>query len=564
MASKRKLYIRLLLLIGIPILGYFGVQYANHQLEDFAMNAIKEVAIGKKGDGYYVNFQYFKIHWEKSKLEATGITILPNVDSENENWVNATVDTLDIEFSHLYSGLLLGNIQVKEFSLIRPNLQYFYREKKKDDDKPSTKDHHSPIPKFDILGQRLNKVGISSINIKEVTFNGYLVTKENKHQHIFHTTQNLRLNGIDFHLEETDENLIDIDEVVYNCGPTFMKAYGGLYEYKFDSLWVSNEASAFSIQKFELKPQTSSEVFFKRVGKQTDMMSVVLDSLSGNGFSPNSLFKHNVINLDELILDGAKITIYRDKNYEEDTTVVKALPHHLLRTSEYDIKLDRFALNHSQLIYKEKSKNAKQPGILKIDDLQLYINNINTELEKDIHMDLQCRLFGSKKAKMTFDLLTDSASEHFLTGEGHIPAFSLYHLNAFTHPNMGVMFQKGEVIDINFNVKMNDKIGRGNLDFYYKDLKLKLTGKNDSKSNFVESLTGFAANSLVYHKNLPGNRGRHAPLYFVRVEYKSVVHFIIHTILSGAETAVIGTYGQLPPDERKAYKHGQKHHKSTK
>ncbi|WP_044224812.1 hypothetical protein [Flammeovirga pacifica] len=561
MASNNKKYLKLSLILIVPVLLYFGFQYANTQLERFAIDAIKEVAIGKKGEGYFVNFQHFNIYWSESKLDATGITILPNAESENDNWVNASIDTIVIEFSHLYSGLLLGNIQVKEFSMIKPNLQYFWKEKK-EEDKNEQDEHHSPIPKFEVLGKRLNKIGISGINIIDVTFNGYLVMPDNQHQHIFHTTQNIQLSGINFHLDERkEEDIIDIEKIAYNVGPTFMKAYGKLYEYEFDSLWVSDEDNSFSIHKFNLRPQSSPEVFFKRVGKQTDMMSISLDSMLGNGFDANSLFKHNVINLDELTLDGAEILIYRDKNYEEDTTVFKKLPHRLLQTIDYSIKLDKFALNHSTLTYKEKSKNAKQPGTISIKDINLLINNINTDLKKNIHLDLKCKLFSKRNTHISLDLNTSDQASHFLTGHGKIPAFSMYHLNKFTHPNMGVLFQKGEVVDINFDIKMNDKIGRGNLDFYYKDLKLKLIGKNDNKTNFVESLTGFAANSLAYNKNLPGKHARHAPLYFERVPYKSVVHYVIHTILSGAETAVIGTYGQLPHKERKAYKNQGHHHR---
>ncbi|WP_044201223.1 DUF748 domain-containing protein [Flammeovirga sp. OC4] len=558
--QKKTILFSLAIILTLLILYLFST--GQKRLEEFAAQTLKEVALGKNGKGYFVNFQEFSIEWANSRIEATGISIIPHINQEKDNWVNGTVDTLSIEFSNLYLGVLSKNITIEDFRIIHPNFQYFWKESPIN----QIKKKPNPIPKFDALRARLSNIGIQSISILNTEINGYLVTNEYHHLHIFHTTQSFVIEGLKFNLDSLDNQskVVDLDRFFFSSGPTFMKGYKDLYHYQFDTLLISNRRDFFKLGGVKLIPQYSDDVFFEIVGQQTDRFIAEIKTLEGHGLVEEELFNQDRFHLEKIIIDSLEANIYRDKNYEEDTSAIKPLPHDILKQLDFQLAIDSIELTNSQLTYQEKSKGAEQPGILPITHINGTISDVNNEKENVVQVDLACKLSGKGKTNLHIDILLGEKEPYFMKAKGHLDPFPLTVLNSFTHHNMGVLFQKGYVNSIDFNAQLNDSIGRGNLDFFYQDLKIKVTGKNDNKSSVVESIAGFAANNIVHRQNLENRKPRHAPLYYKRVGYKSFVHYLVHTIMSGAQTSVLGIYGQLPDDEKKAYKQNQKAKKKKK
>ncbi|KXX70204.1 DUF748 domain-containing protein [Flammeovirga sp. SJP92] len=552
----KKKYLLFSIFIILITLIVFLFSTGHKRLEEFAAQSLKEVALGKNGKGYFVNFQEFTIEWTNSKITATGISIIPHINQEKDSWVNGTVDTLMIDFSNLYLGALSKNITIDNFRIVHPNFQYFWKET------PTVqkKKKHNPIPKFDALRARLSKIGIHSISILNTELNGYMVTNNYRHLHIFHTTQNFVIEGLKFNLDSIDNKnkVVDLEKFYFSCGPTFMRGNKDLYQYKFDTLFISNQRDFFKLGGVKLSPQYSDESFFRIVGKQTDRFIVEIKSVEGHGLLEKELFNQDRFHLEQITVDSLRANIYRDKNYDEDSTVIKKLPHHMIKELDFQLAIDQLELKNSQLTYQEKSKEADQAGILPITNINGVITDISNSDENIIQVDLSVKLLDKANSTLHIDVFLDQKEPYFMNAKGHIDAFSLLALNQFTQPNMGVLFQKGQATTIDFNAQLNDSIGRGNLDFFYQDLKIKITGKNDNKSNVIESIAGFAANNLVHRYNLKQRKPRHGPLYYKRTPYKSFIHYLIHTVMSGAQTAVIGTYGQLPDDEKKAYKHNKR------
>ncbi|NLR91143.1 DUF748 domain-containing protein [Flammeovirga agarivorans] len=572
--KKQSKNIKVTLLILIPLLFFFLSDYTQKKLEDFAANTVKEIALGKNGDGYFVTFNNFNINWFKGKLRATGIVIIPNKEKEKISWINGTVDTVKIKLPQLHKIIFSRNLTVKEVTLTKPNFQFFWKDslvqKEKTQPKekqPSKKiaDRKSPLIRFSVLGQRLKQIGATSINLTDMKFNGYQITKSGVHKHVFHTSQDLHISGIQLiYDEDKEKNIINVDELAFECGPSFMKGVNELYEYKFDSIVISKEKNIFELKGLDVKPQLSERNFFETVGKQTDMMSLSIGYVSGIGFNADELFDQNKIHLNDIKIDSLQAQIYRDKNYPEDTTVVKNLPNRSIQALNYTIALDKFNVTNSSLTYKEKSKDANLPGEITLTDITIDVPTVNTDSIENIALHLKCKLFGKTPTRIDCTLHTDSTAKNLMDVKGHIDGFPLSYFNTFTHNNAGVVFQEGRARSIDFDIDLYDQVGRGNLDFYYNDLKIKLTGKNDEKSNFVESIANFAANNMVaYKNNNPGPKARHAPLYFKRVQYKSVIHYIIHTIMSGLETSVVGTYTHIPQEERKETKQKYKDRKKA-
>ncbi|NME68428.1 hypothetical protein [Flammeovirga aprica] len=555
---KKKHILFTVLLLLFSFIFYFFTA-GQRMLEEFAAQTLKEVALGKNGKGYFVNFQEFSIEWGNSRIEATGISIIPHINQEKNSWVNGTVDTLIIEFSNLYLGALSKNITIEDLRIIHPNFQYFWNENTQNKNKKV----HNPIPKFDALRARLSKIGIHTISILNTEFNGYLVTNNYNHLHIFHTSQNFILEGLKFNLDSLDNKnkVVDLEKFHFSSGPTFMKGHKDLYQYQFDTLLISNTGDFFKLGGLKLSPQYSDDTFFKMIGKQTDRFIVEIESLEGHGLAEKELFNQDRFHLDKIIINSLNANIYRDKNFEEDSSVIKQLPHISLKALDFQLAIDSIELKNSQLTYQEKSKDATHAGHLPITHINGVISDVNNKNENIIQLELACELLDKADTKLSIDVFLGRKEPYFMTAEGHIDAFPLSALNQFTHDNMGVQFQRGIATAIDFNAQLNDSIGRGNLDFFYQDLKIKITGKNDSKSSVIESIAGFAANNLVHRNNFKNRKPRHAPLYYKRIQYKSFIHYLIHTVMSGAQTAVIGTYSQLPDDEKKAYK---KHKRDAK
>ncbi|MBB6460007.1 AsmA family protein [Flammeovirga kamogawensis] len=557
--TKKNILISLLVLVLLPVALLVIIEFGTYRLEKLATDTLKEIAIGKKGKGYFVNFQDFDINWSSSKIKAIGITIIPNIQDNHNDWINGSVDTLSIQFKNIFSSAILGEVNLEHIRIIHPNIQYFWiNQDKKVVTKKTGK--HSPIPKLDVLSKRLSSIGISSIEIRDTEFNGYSVDKNNKHKHVFHSKQNFIIEGIEFNLDENNINkIINIKTFMFSCGPTFMRKGGSLYGYEFDSLVINNQNDFITLSKFKLHPLYSDKLFFDISGKQTDKMTLEIEELKGSGFKPEHLFNRDIIALNKISVDQLNYDIYRDKNYQEDTSKYKELPNKLIKRMKIDLQIDTININQSAISYREKSKDADNPGILRLSKINGSIHNINSTSNSPIKIDLKFNFLSKYPAYLKSSISLDTTSNWFLKADGHISKFPLVALNNFTHNNLGVLFQRGYSQKINFNLTLNNDIGRGNLDFFYNDLKLKITGKNDMKVSFVESLAGFAANNIVaYKNNWDDKRARHAPLYFKRVTYKSPIHYLIHTILSGAPTSVIGSYSQLPPEERKAYKHHKK------
>ncbi len=339
-----------------------------------------------------------------------------------------------------------------------------------------------------------------------------------------------------------------------------------LYSFRMRDIRVNLPQRRIRFDSITLTPRFGRDEFFRRVGYQTDRITIYGKNAVMNQFSPEDLLNGHFIHFGKLQLNNLSVRFERDMHYPRHE-VIKPMPIDMLHAIPYKFRFDSVQLNNSMLSYFEYEVKSKNPGIFFIDHFNVLAQNVTNHLMPgDSNLVLKFKGSGKlmKQTGMDFTLVMP----YFAPGRqwwfsAEAGKIDLTQFNPLTENVLGISVISG-IGSLQVPMITGDTAyARGSVDFLYHKLKLRLYDRKKSQKSksVISPFANFVMNSLVVKSNNPPFLGhtKKGVVYFRRVPQKSFINYLWKSNLSG----ILSTIGINNKQQREYKREDKKQTKIT-
>lgn len=508
--------------------------------------------------------------------------------------INATNGLYRIEFSDLHTNLLTGSATLLNVNIVpdtnafklliaakkAPNNLYYIRLKE-----VAIKNFHP----FKIYFEKKIAVDLLLFDQPEVTmvnkhfdFNDHLPPRPRKspYDYIAKLFKSLRVKTVDFRnarFKYIDNNgafpevdslshlnvklsdwLIDslssqdtsrlylLKDIHINFNNYSYATPDSMYHINASELFFTASSGKLTIKKFGLIPRYSEANFAKVNGYARDRFVIQLNNINFNGIDlPAYLQKRAFIANEMNIADGG-VSVFNNNVYPNLLkNKTGRFPHQLLQQLKTKITIKQINLKNINVSYAEYDRDSKQKGkitFLKTSGTIKNVTNAAKVKAKDPIMEanLLSYVMGQGKLKVNFKFDLNSPLGAF-DYKGAVTNLDGRKLNEITKPLGMLQVDKGQIKSLTFDIKANQDIAKGKLDFRYNDLSVALLKKEDGRERLVrQGLLSILANALVLYADNPTADGKHtiATILFKRQPTASFFSFIWRSLFQGVKYSV--------------------------
>lgn len=336
----------------------------------------------------------------------------------------------------------------------------------------------------------------------------------------------------------------DMDFTIHDFRET---SADSLYDFGASFIRFSSSDASLKVDSGFLHPNYSDSVFAAKVGVQTDRLAFVFDSLKLTNFRLIDFIRNDNLHIDKAELDGLVGDDFRSKAYPFPKNHYPKLPVTGLKSLDFQIRLDTFLVRNSYFKYREYRPPALQPGEIWFTDIDLQghdITNSSNEIARDSLMRFHASAMLMGEAELSLNLgfnLADSNDRFFVNGI--LNRFDMTELNPILEHVAFIKVTKGQNEMLDFNFHANNDVAKGEMDFEYKKLHIRLIDKETlTDRGFGESIASFIANTFVVRRKNPKwiFFFRHGDIYFKRDKQKSFFNYLAKSALSGVKSTIRG------------------------
>lgn len=319
-----------------------------------------------------------------------------------------------------------------------------------------------------------------------------------------------------------------------------------MYHIKVSDFDFNAASGKLNIKQFELMPRYSEADFPKVNGYARDRFFIQLHKISLDGLNlPAYLQKRDVMANNMDITDG-EIAVFNDNSYpahKSDKT--GRFPHQLLQLLKVRLNIHKIKLNNINVSYAEFDRDSKQKGKITFQHTSGVVNNItNFDKLKQKNPIMQANLIsyvmgqGKLVVNFKFNLASPLGAFNY---KGSVCNLDGRKLNKIIKPLGMLRVNKGHIKRLAFDIKANQNVAKGKMQFMYNNLSVTLMKKENGKDRLVKmGLLSMLANAMVIYTDNPTMDGNFtvAPIYFERIPTASFFNFIWKTLFQGIKYSV--------------------------
>lgn len=334
-----------------------------------------------------------------------------------------------------------------------------------------------------------------------------------------------------------------------------------MYTFRTRDIRVNLAKRKISFDSITLTPRFNRKDFFARARYQTDRITLYGKSAILDNFDPDDLLNNHFLHFGSLRLNNFSLRFERDKHYPRKK-VVKPMLIGLLNHIPYKFRIDSVQLHNSLISYFEYEVKSRNPGIFFIDNFNVLAENMTNDLSQ-IDSNMVLKIHGSgklmKQANLDFTLAMPYFAPHrqwwFSAEAGQI---DLSQFNLMTENVLGITIISGiGSLQVPL-ITGNETFARGNVNFMYKKLKLRLYSRKKAQKSkgFFSPFANFMMNNILIKNNNPPFLGqmKKGIVYYERNREKSFVSYLWKSNLSG----ILSTLGFNNKQQREGKRENKK------
>ncbi|MDQ8004466.1 MAG: hypothetical protein REI64_06660 [Pedobacter sp.] len=460
--------------------------------------------------------------------------------------------------NNLYQ-IKLKKLSIKKFHLIKA---YFDRQLEIDlllFDNPcitmvnkSLKFNEDKLPQpekspYDYIKNMFSALHVKTIDFKNASFK---YVDNNKAQADVDTISNITITLKDWLIDSAsakDKSRFYLlkDAYVYLNNYTFATP-DSMYYIKASQFEFSASEKKLNIKEFALEPRYSEQDFPKVSGYARDRYSLKLNNIDFYGINLFSYIKKREILAEEMNIADGTLSVFNDNSYPKllkDKT--GRFPHQLLQKINIPITIKKIVLNKLDISYAEFDAKSKQRGRINFNNTSGVISNVTNEqkykkLNPIIEANLESYLMGQGKLNVGFKFNVTAPKADF-SYQGRLLNMDGRQLNYITKPLAMLQIKSCLVRSFAFDIKANNDVATGEIEFVYNDLSLGLMKKHEGGERLKRlGILSLLANAMVIYSDNPSDDGKFtvAPINYQRQPTASFFSYIWKTLFQGVKYSV--------------------------
>lgn len=323
-----------------------------------------------------------------------------------------------------------------------------------------------------------------------------------------------------------------------------------LYHLTTDAFDVSYHDQSIRLKGISFIPNVSHAVLQRNEEFEHVNFSGTVQNLTFNRVNFDSMIYTKSIFIDEIILDTAVVSIFKDKRKPLNKNRFPAYLGQTIKKIPLPIRIHHVKATQVRL---ENTERKPDNALAKVHISRAAVNikNItNLSANSTLTMDADAWLMNKVRFKTK---LTFYYSKQQFDFEGSLGKFDLVDLTPLVQAYTPAKINKGIADEISFSGTALETDASGTMKFLYHDLDVDLELKNRAK--WISSVIAFAANTVLDSSN-PGSAD--LPPRVVKFQTKrdmnrGFVNVVIKSLLSGLKETMI-----MSKENRKAYKKTKK------
>lgn len=319
-----------------------------------------------------------------------------------------------------------------------------------------------------------------------------------------------------------------------------------MYHITINQLDFNASSGKVNIKQFGLIPRYSEANFAKVAGYARDRFTIQLKNIDLDGIDlPAYLQKRELIASQMSIADG-EVAVFNNNTFPKlEKIKTGRFPHQLLQQLKAQLTIKKIKLSNINVSYTEFDKKSQQRGRISFENTTGAITNATNAVKVKtanpiMQADLVSYVMGQGKLAINFKFDLNSPTGEFAY-KGAITNLDGRKLNQITKPLGMVQVNKGMIKSLAFDIKANQDVAKGKVDFAFNDLSVALLKKEEGKARLVrKGLLSILANALVIYSDNPSKDGKFtsAPIHYNRQPTGSFFNFIWKTLYQGVKYSV--------------------------
>ena len=339
------------------------------------------------------------------------------------------------------------------------------------------------------------------------------------------------------------KRIFNTDDIRIALNGIRIKTQDGMYTIIPGEIGLSTGISTFWIRDIQVKPNYSNYDFSRKLGYQMDRIELSIKKILISRFNIRQLIIYHKFIAGLITVEDLNVNDYRDKRVPERPDFKPPMPHQALLKLKMYLKIDTVSLNGGRVTYSEQVND--QPGTLFFDKMNGTVLNLTNDsllIQRKTMMGVNVSMYLMGKGFMNVNLkIPLGAKKSAFTFSATLSKMELKEVNPMLTKLVTAEITSGKVVKMMIaSVKADDDRSIGKMDFYYKDLTIKINSeKKDLWSKVKTGAINVAANTFVSNSN-PRKNGSFSEgiIYFERDKHKSLFNFLWKSAFSGIKSTI--------------------------
>ncbi|WP_159799511.1 hypothetical protein [Flavobacterium sp. MK4S-17] len=510
-ALKKTSYV-VLGLIALVIVINFGLSY-------WVSKKLPELLASEKKFPYNLAYKDLDLNLFTGSAALKEAYLAPKDSAEQKikTGIYAHIDKIEINHLNLWALWRENKIKVKGINIVSPKVILHN----------SGKDYNAKDEAVKPLKQAIttNGLEIHKGNFTMLDSTGQTVLKA--------ANINFSLNDIKVDSTTVKENIpVRYNGYNFDCDSLLFKPDNF---YNITAGKFSCNDSSLTVQDFKMLPRQSRAQFNNMIPVERDQFTLQAGRIAipenDWGFLNDTLYVH----APEVLLEKVNANIYRGKMVKDDFSI-KKLYSEMLRSLNFDLKVEKLMLKNSTIEYEEQLTYSRPPASVTFSSFYATVHNVYSPINKDSMpntvIDVQCRFMKAAPLKVNWAFNVMDTSDTFNI-TGHLQNIDSKNINPISRPLMNVT-TTGTIKNVKFNFMGNRNDATGTFAIEYDDLKVKLYKKDGKEKNKFMSFIG---NMLV--KNDSRDKLKETHIKTERVKHKSFFNFLWRCVQDGLKQTLL-------------------------
>jgi hypothetical protein len=538
--------------LALVVVFSLASHYYSEKLEPVITREIKDLVLTSTDSLYQVNFSKVRTNIFTGNASMFDVDIIPDTmvlkrliarGRAPNNIYTIKLKKLSIRGFHPITLFKQNRLHVDELlfdnpSIIMVNKQLSFNENKLSDP------HLSP---YAYISRYLDELSVKTIRFKDARFK---YVNRNFATPITDSLVNLNITLKDWLIDATSsadpKRMYLLKDIVVNVKDYKYATPDSLYHLQINRLDFRASTGRVRINQFALVPRHSEMEFGKALGYAKDRFNVSLNDITLSGINFPAYINKQELLAGEMKINNGFVAVFSNNMLQGRTQEkVGKFPHQLLQSVQGLLTVKKLSLENINISYAEYDRDSRERGVITFDNTSGTFSNVtNSPAFKRKNPFMLARLHsrfmnqGDLQVNFKFDLQAPDAAFAY---SGTLKNMDGKALNKLTRPLGMLQIKSGYVNQLSFNIKANNQLARGRLDFQYQGLAVNILKREEGADRLVKKgWLSFLANNLIINTSNPDRNGMHvyADISYQKVPSNSFFSYIYKTLFQGIKYSI--------------------------